>query len=135
MRAILIVAMALLDVRLGPLDAAMMSGTLALAGVLSSLGIVFLGRWLWRRWHGQPAESTGRAWPLFKTTVWICGGAAWFVDPNDVRGIAAAIAAALGDDDERAARAAAARVVRQWTVEAMAAGYDAVYTRVLEGAR
>jgi len=65
----------------------------------------------------------------------LSGGAAWFVDPNDVRGIAAAIAAALGDDDERAARAAAARVVRQWTVEAMAAGYDAVYTRVLEGAR
>lgn len=62
--------------------------------------------------------------------------AAWFVDQRNVPAVAAAITAALGDDGERAARAAAAQALRRrWSVEAMAAAYDSIYSSVMEERR
>jgi len=61
--------------------------------------------------------------------------AAWFVNQSNVREIAATITGALQNEDERATRGAAAKSVRQWTIEAMAAEYAHIYGRVLEGWR
>ena len=57
--------------------------------------------------------------------------AAWFVDRHDPASVAQAIEEVLADPAEARARAErAARAARHWTVEEMAARYDAVYREI-----
>jgi glycosyltransferase involved in cell wall biosynthesis len=60
-------------------------------------------------------------------------GAAWFVDPGDVDGVAEALVSAVDDDQQRRRRAAAAAAAaRQWSIPAMAAQYASIYQQIVE---